>query len=212
MTLYPIFLDLTGRPVLVVGGGAVAARKVKNLLDSRACVTVVAPHCCCEIGSLAADSAIVLFKREYQPDDVWNKRLVFSAVDCEKVNRQVFQDCRKHNIPCNVADRPGLCDFHVPARLKRGLLQIAVSTGGASPAMAGRIRRQLEDEFGPEYRHLMAGLLELRKNLKSCGPPQQSERQRILENFLDSEAPALLIKNGDPDAFRNAIERWKRPQ
>ncbi len=210
MTLYPIFLDLTESPVLVVGGGKVAARKVKALRDSSASITVVAPQFCQEFESLSACSSLTLLERGYQSADVQDKRLVISAADDEKVNKQVCDDCQKHNIMCNVVDQPKLCDFHVPARLKRGLLQIAISTGGASPAMAKRIRLQLENAFGPEYGTLMSGMLELREHLQSSGPAGQAERQRILEAFLDSEAPDLILENGNISAFNNAIEQWKR--
>ena len=209
MTLYPIFLDLTDCPVLVVGGGRVAARKTGDLLESRACITVVAPECCTELTSLVDDKSVVLYKRKYQPEDVLGKRLVISAAGCEEINRQVYQDCKKHEILCNVVDEPQLCDFHVPARVRRGLLQIAVSTGGASPAMAKRIRKQLEEIFGTEYKPLMSGLMELREHMKSCGPADQKDRKRLLEAFLDSEAPELLLKNGDHAAFKKKIEEWK---
>ncbi len=212
MTLYPIFLDLTDRPVLVVGGGRVAARKVQALRDSGASITVVAPQFCDEFESLAACSSLTLLERGYLSADVQDKRLVISAADDEKVNKQVSGDCQKHNIICNVVDQPELCDFHVPARVKRGLLQIAISTGGASPAMAKRIRKRLEKEFGPGYDTLMSGLLELREHLQSSGPAGQAERQRILEAFLDSEVPDQLLDNGDISAFNNAIEQWKRKE
>ncbi len=209
MSLYPIFLNISGAPVLVVGGGRVAARKARDLLASGAVVTAVAPEFCDEMVKMAAGTGVELQRRPYSCGDLEGKVMVIAATGSEDVNRRVFEDARRPGVLCNVADHPGLCDFHVPARMRRGLLQIAVSTGGASPAMARRIREELENKYTDGYGILMEAMLEMREFLKCEGPESRKERRRLLEDFLDSGAPEVLIEGEDGEAFRAEVENWK---
>jgi siroheme synthase-like protein len=137
---YPIFLDLTGKPVLVVGAGRVALRKAKGLLEAGAHVTVVAPRAAPEFGRLA----VKWRRRTFRKTDLHDKLLVFTATDNRKVNYQVAQEAKRRGIPVNVADAPVECDFLVPSRVRSGNLQIAISTGGRSPRLAAELRRKLE--------------------------------------------------------------------
>jgi siroheme synthase-like protein len=150
--LYPIFLNLSGGRCVVVGGGAVAARKVGKLLQAGAEVVVVAP----EIRPELADMDAEIQNRPYEYGDLEGAQLAFAATDSREVNAAVAREAKEHGIFVNVADRPAEGDFAVPSTLQRGALQVAVSTGGASPALARRIRSELEDGFGPEW----AGLVE----------------------------------------------------
>ena len=207
--LLPIYLDLTERPVLVVGGGTVASRKVALLLERDIRVTVVAPDICPQLKVQADNPGLAVHQRPYQSADLADHWLVISATDDPQLNRTVAADADRVRIFCNVVDQPSLCTFQVPAVLRRGLLQIAVSTGGASPALAARLRRQLEDQFGPAYAELLEALLDLRNHLKQKYPQDQAKRREILESFLDSPATGLLLEREDRDSFRAELKKHK---
>src|ERR1700686_2447178 len=151
MGYIPIFLDVTGRQCVVVGGGEVAARKVEALLEAGAHVTVVSPQLSPPLESMAARGLVTHIAREYQRGDIRGCVLVYAATDDPKLHRELAAEARALGIPVNVVDVPELCTFISPAVLNRGELQIAISTGGASPAFAARLRRELEDQFGTEY-------------------------------------------------------------
>lgn len=140
MLHYPIFLALSGRPVLVAGAGKVALRKVTGLLETGARVTVVAPEALPEFERLGAH----LRKRRFRLSDLNGMALAFAATNDRKVNRAVALEAKRRGIPVNVADCPEECDFLVPARVRSGEVQIAVSTGGHSPRLAAELRRKLE--------------------------------------------------------------------
>lgn len=140
MPFYPIFLDLAGRPALVAGAGKVALRKVKGLLEAGARVTVVAPEALPEFERLG----VRLRKRRFRRSDLNGMALAFAATNDRKVNRAVALEAKRRGIPVNVADCPEECDFLVPARVRSGELQIAVSTGGRNPRLAAELRRKLE--------------------------------------------------------------------
>ena len=207
--LYPVYLDLQDRDVLVVGGGRVAARKVAVLLNSGADITVLAPSVSNELEELSAKNQISLHTRPYRTEDMSDKWLVIAATDDPDVNHQVSLDAAEAGVFCNVVDDPELCSFQVPAVVRRGLLQIAISTGGASPGLAKRLRRQLETEFGPAYEKLLDGLMELRQHVQSKYPERPKTRRRILEDFLDSPAPARLIQDENAQGFRRILDEWK---
>ncbi|MCU1396494.1 MAG: putative precorrin-2 dehydrogenase [Ilumatobacteraceae bacterium] len=133
---YPVYLDLDGVPVLVVGGGPVALRKATGLAEAGAAVTVVAPH---TVEGIAAVARHVL-RRAYLATDVVGFQLVMTATDDPAVNAAVARDATEHRIWVNSADDPDNCSFILPAVARRGLLSVAVSTGGSSPALAGRLR------------------------------------------------------------------------
>ena len=147
VVLYPIFLDLSGRRCVVVGGGEVANRKARKLLQARAEVVVISPEVRPELESVAAE----VHRRPYEDGDLEGAYLAFAATDAREVNAAVAAEAKGRGIPVNVADSPSEGDFALPSVLRRGRLQVAVSTGGASPALARRIRGELEELFGPEW-------------------------------------------------------------
>lgn len=151
MQTYPLFVILTGRPVLVVGGGAVGERKVLDLLAAGARVTVVSREFTPRLQELAARGEIRAVPGDFEPGQVAGMALVVGATDDPEVNAQVSQAAQAANIWVNIVDAPELCTFIVPAQIRRGELTLAVSTGGASPALARRLREKLERSFGPEY-------------------------------------------------------------
>jgi siroheme synthase-like protein len=140
---YPIFLDLAGKPVLVVGAGKVALRKTKGLLEAGATVTVVAPRAEPEFATLN----VTLRRRKFRPADLRGAVLAFAATDDRRVNHAVMLAARRLVLPVNVADSRDECSFLVPARITRGSVQIAVSTGGKSPRIAAALRRKIEENL-----------------------------------------------------------------
>ena len=152
MGYVPIFLDVTGRRCVVVGGGDVAARKVESLLAAGAHVTIIAPVISAGFLSAIVDRRLATHvAREYQRGDIVGCALAYAATDDRDLHHALADEARALSIPLNVADVPELCSFIAPAVLKRGILQVAISTGGASPAFAARLRRELEKQFGIEY-------------------------------------------------------------
>lgn len=140
MIYYPVFLDVRGKPVVVVGAGKVALRKTRGLLEAGARVTVVAPRCEPEFERLP----VTLLRRAFKPTDLDGAFLAFTATDDREVNRAAARAARARGIPVNVADAREECDFLVPSRLRRGKLQVAVSTGGEDPRRAAAVRRRIE--------------------------------------------------------------------
>lgn len=207
--LYPAYLDISGRPVLVVGAGTVAARKIGRLTECGAEVTVIAPEVCETTRRLARDHDIDIRTRNYRDGDVEGAWLVVAATGREEVNRRVSADAERAGVFCNVVDVPALCSFQVPAIVRRGLLQLAISTGGASPGLARRLRKRLEEEFGPGYGELLKGLRELRDHIQAKYPKDAGRRRDILVGFLDSSAPDVLLEDGDVEAFEAKLEQWK---
>jgi siroheme synthase-like protein len=143
VTYYPIFLDIAGKPVVVVGAGKVALRKTRGLVEAGARVTVVAPRA--EPGFAELD--VVIQRRAFRSSDVRGAVLAFAATDDRRVNHRVALAAGRLGIPVNVADAPGECAFIVPARIRRGNLQIAISTGGESPRLAAALRRKIEENL-----------------------------------------------------------------
>jgi precorrin-2 dehydrogenase/sirohydrochlorin ferrochelatase len=203
MAYVPIFLDVTGRRCLVIGGGEVAARKVATLIESGADVTVVSPSVTEALGGLAREGRIRHLNREYEPGDMTDAALVYAATDDLELHRRLYSEARKRGVPINVADVPELCTFIVPAVLTRGALQIAVSTDGASPAMASRIRRRLERLFGPEYGLTLEVLRAARRHLK-VNEPNIQVRARKLTALAASRIPEYLRK-GNLDAVEKIL-------
>jgi siroheme synthase-like protein len=160
---YMACLDLTGRSVLVVGGGPVAHEKIEGLLAAGADVTVVAPQIVADL----VDLDLALIRRRYRPDDLGGKFLVIAATSTTSVNRRVFRDAEARSLLCNVVDVPELCSFILPAVHRHAPIAIAVSTGGASPALAQHLRDQIAAVVRPEHAELAHRLRELRPWAKS---------------------------------------------
>jgi precorrin-2 dehydrogenase/sirohydrochlorin ferrochelatase len=162
---YPVFLNLRNRRCVVAGGGTVASRKVDSLLRAGAEVTVISPACCPRIELLVKAGRIQYFRKACTPADVKEAFVVICATDDEKVNQKVANFASSRNIPVNVVDRPGLGNFIVPSSVSRGRLQIGISTAGASPALARRIRKELQERYGPEYGWFLDFMSEVRPRI-----------------------------------------------
>lgn len=151
MQYHPVYLDLRGRPCVVLGGGEVATRKAEGLLAAGARVTVVSPTLMPVLAALAETHEIVHHARPYRPGDLAGAVLAYAATDDTAVQTAAAAEAAASGVWLNVVDRPQLCSFIVPAVVKRGPVSVAVSTGGASPALARRLREVLEGAIGPEY-------------------------------------------------------------
>jgi len=201
LNYFPINLDVSGRRAVVVGGGKIAARKVRALLDCDADVIVVSPEFC---PTLTAMEGITRVARGYMRGDLASAAVVISATDSEDVNRQVWEDARSAGIPVNVVDQPEHCTFTVPAVLRRGDIMIAVSTGGGGPALSGSIRRRLEDVIGPEYADLLELIKPMRKRLKRTDL-SFGERARIMRAMC-GEAVLNILRTQGQEAVRTHFE------
>ena len=169
---YMACLDLEGRPVLVVGGGSVAREKVAGLLECGAGVTVVAP----EIDPELELTGVELVRRDYRTNDLDGRILVVAATSTEQVNRQVFRDAEARGLLCNVVDVPDLCSFILPAVHRQGPIAVAVSTGGASPALAQRLRDDVAAVVGSRHAALAEELRRLRPWAKQQYPTYEARR------------------------------------
>jgi precorrin-2 dehydrogenase / sirohydrochlorin ferrochelatase len=165
MSLFPLFLKLENRPCLVVGAGVIAEGKIRSLLEAGATISVVAPRATPQVREWAATDAIAWLRRKFTPPDLDEKFLVVAATPVAAVNALVFEEAGRRKILCNSVDDPPHCDFFYPAIVRRGDLQIAISTNGKSPALAQRLRQRLELQFGPEYSEKLSELGAARERL-----------------------------------------------
>ncbi|MBZ5524668.1 MAG: bifunctional precorrin-2 dehydrogenase/sirohydrochlorin ferrochelatase [Acidobacteriia bacterium] len=177
--LFPVFLKLENRPVLVVGGGKVAEEKLDAVLRSATRVTVIAPQITERIAEWAGQGLLRHLAEEYREGAALDYFLVITCTDSEAVNRKIFEECRGAGILCNAVDDPSYCDFYASAVVRRGDLQIAISTGGSSPALAQRIRKKLEREFGPEYGPWNDWLGRMRNILRRALPRNQNTKELL---------------------------------
>jgi precorrin-2 dehydrogenase / sirohydrochlorin ferrochelatase len=187
MTLFPIFLKLENRSCLVVGAGAIGEPKIESLLTAGASVRVIAPRASAAVAEWARTEAIVWEEREFDASDLDGVFLVIAATSSSQVNGAVFHEAQERNILCNVVDDPEHCDFYYPAVVRRGDFQLAISTNGHSPALAQRIRRELEIQFGPEYGEWLVELGKVRQQLFASGM-NPDERRRVLHQLASREA------------------------
>ncbi len=192
--LFPMFLRLSDRPCLVVGAGAVAESKIASLLEAGGRVRVVAPEGTPQVRSWVESNAIEWRQRPFQPDDLDGMVLVVAATSSTELHKRIFDEATRRGVLCNIVDVPALCDFYYPSVVQRGSLQIAISTAGLSPALAQRLRKQLEDEFGPEYEEWLTQLGEARQKLHSAKMDPE-ERKRLLHQDASEEAFEAFRRN-----------------
>ena len=185
MAYYPILMDLEGKRVLVVGGGGVAERKVRTLLEFGARVDVVSLDLSPALRGLSEEGRVQWAGREFEPSHLKGATLVIAATDDAEANRRVSAACRKQGIPVNAVDQPADCTFIVPAVVRRGDLLLAVSTSGRSPALARSVRKELETRFGPEYADFLALMGSVREEVLAGGRDQKTN-QAVFESLVQS--------------------------
>jgi precorrin-2 dehydrogenase/sirohydrochlorin ferrochelatase len=205
MGYYPMCLEMAGRPCLVVGGGPVAERKVVGLLQAGARLTVVSPGVTPQLDDWAREGRIRLIRRRYESSDLAGQSLVFVATDDGVVNVEVARDARAAGVLINAADDPAHCDFILPAVLRRGELTVAVSTGGASPALSRMVRDELDAYLAREdYAALVSVAADARRALRADGVGAPWERWR---NALDAELRGLVTAGRLGEARERLVER-----
>jgi precorrin-2 dehydrogenase/sirohydrochlorin ferrochelatase len=202
---YPAILDIAGRRALVVGAGKVGEGKVAGLVNAGAAVKVVSLTATPQVKSWAEEGKIELELRRYESSDLDGRFLVIAATEDNDTNVSVFEDAERRQMLCNVVDVTHLCNFILPSIVRRGDLAIAVSTGGASPALARRIRISLSECYGDEYAVALELLGSLRAELKARYPAPD-ERKVIFERMVYSELMDL-IRAGDAEAIEAWVQR-----
>lgn len=207
MTTYlPICLNLRGRPVVVIGGGAVGTQKVRDFLEAGACVTVISPEVTEELEAAAQAGTIRLVARAYRPGDCAGAFLVAVATSDPAANVAAFAEADGAGVLVNVCDDPAHCNYIFASTVRRGPLTLAIFTHGMAPVLARRVRRELEAWLGPEYAALAELVAEVRSRLRAVPGLTQPQRQRILERLVYSEA-LLLFREQREDEARTLAAR-----
>ena len=192
-----MFLKLEGRRCLVVGAGEIAESKIAGLLDAAATVRVVAPEATPQIESWAERGQIEWLARSCEPSDLDGMFLVIAATGSHELHENIHAQAHRRGVLCNVVDVPELCDFYYPAVAKRGALQIAISTSGQSPALAQRLRKELEEQFGPEYEAWLRQLGEEREKLFAADMDSE-ERKRLLHDLASADSFKSFLRKHKP--------------
>ena len=207
--LYMACLRLSGRRCLVVGGGEVGLEKVEGLLACDGEVTLVAPEAVAELADYAREGSIRWERREFRDSDLDGKFLAVAATSQTEVNISVYEGAERRAMLCNVVDVPPLCNFILPAIVRSGPLAIAISTAGASPALAKRLKREIAAAYGEPYARLAVILNDARGWAKATLPTYQ-DRKEFFEGIVNGEPdPIELIRAGRDDDVRELIEAAK---
>jgi len=184
MSLFPVFMKLTGRPCVVVGAGNIAESKIQSLLAAEARVTVIAPDAYASVQALAAAGEIVWEQRAYRDGDLDGAFLAVAGTATPEVNRAVYAEARAKDILCNAVDDPPFCDFYFPSVVKRGDLQIAISTAGESPALAMRLRKEINAALPADGGEWLMELGRLRREVLAM-EPQSESRKALLHQLAE---------------------------
>lgn len=207
---YIACLRLSGRRALVVGGGDIGLEKVEGLLACDADVTVVAPEAHAALQAFAAEGSIDWVKREYEPADLDGCLIAIAATDDTDVNIKVFNDAEQKAMLVNVVDVPPLCNFILPAIVRTGPLAVAISTAGASPALAKRMKREIAEMFGEPYADLAILLNDVRGWAKGTLPTYQ-DRKEFFEGIVNGDPdPVALLREGHVETVREMIAAAQR--
>jgi siroheme synthase-like protein len=202
---YIACLKLKGRRCVVVGGGEIGLEKVEGLLACDGDVTLVAPEAVGELEALAREGSIRWERREYRPEDLEGTFMVIASTDDTDVNIGIYEDAERRAMLVNVVDVPPLCNFILPAIVRTGPLAIAISTAGASPALAKRMKREVAELFGEEYATLAVMLNDARGWAKGTLPTYQ-DRKAFFEGIVNGEPdPIELLRAGDAGAVHEII-------
>lgn len=209
--MYPINLILDNKPCVVLGGGHVALRKVKGLLDAKAKVTVISPEIVAELAKLVEEKRIIWQKKCYEQGDLDDFTLAICAIGNEKINAEVQREAKQKKVILNVVDRLEFCDFALPAKIRRGDLLVTFSTNGKSPALAKYLRCKMEREFDETYAKWLDRLVQLRKEAIETLPT--SDDREIFWRSALSDDVMELVKNKKYDeaeaSIRNAISSFR---
>lgn len=191
MRYYPIYLDIKGKKCIVIGGGKVAERKVFSLLNAGARITVISPDVTSKLDKMARSGKIDLIKRPYRKGDLKEALLVYATTDDKVANTRISEEAEKKGILLNVADNPDGCDFIVPSVVERGDLSIAISTGGSSPALAKRLRMEMEERYGEDYAVFLDIMAAIRRKLLTKGTENDKNR-KVFNKLASSPMPEMI--------------------
>ena len=203
MKYYPVFLDIAGKPCAVVGGGEVALRKAQRLLQCHAMVLVIAEELSPDWEALQGEDNLHFIHGKYDPRHIEGMFLVIGATNNREVNERIFQDAQRLQILVNIVDEPMRCDFILPSLVERGDLSVAISTGGKSPAMAKRLRKELEDTLGTEYEIALRIMGDIRRIVQEKNQPSP-DNQKIFDRLIYSDM-LPLIREKDWHGVRKLI-------
>ncbi len=203
MNYYPLFLDVTNKRCLVVGGGDVAERKVQRLLECGAHVVVIGRTMTPALEVMKKAGVVDQIHDDYDEMYIHDAFLIIGATDQDEINASISEDAKKAGVMVNIVDDPVKCDFILPSLFQRGDLTFAISTGGKSPALAKKIREELEGIYGPEYRMLVNLLGVLREKIKRKGK-SSDENKCLFESLVNSDI-LEHIRNKDVDRVRKAV-------
>ena len=209
MSLLPIFLKLDSRPGLLVGAGNVALEKIGSLLPTGLRLRVVAPDAKPEIRQLATEGKFEWVQRPYETTDLDGPYVVIAATDDPEVNARIFREASERGILCNSVDDPPHCDFYFGAVVRRGDLQVAISTAGESPAVAQRLRREIDEQLPHDLGPWLANLGQLRRDILATHPPGEA-RKALLHQIADRQICESPLQPRRP-ATTNSAERGKVP-
>lgn len=209
MRYYPINLAIAGKRCVVVGGGAVAERKVATLLEAGAAVTVISPQLTPGLAGLAVSGKIGWRQRVWQTGDLLGSFVAICATNDEAVNAAAAAEAQQAGVLVNVVDTPALCDFTLPALVNRGDLLITVSTGGASPILARRIREQIEQLYGDNFGNYLAELAAIRQEMKHC-LATPADREQFWRSALDAAALELVHQGKVGEAKEKIVSAVSR--
>jgi precorrin-2 dehydrogenase / sirohydrochlorin ferrochelatase len=203
-SLFPMFLKLEGRNCLVLGAGSVGEQKIRSLLDCGARIRVVAPFASAAVIEWANRGVLTWLQREFESADLDGIFLVIAATSSVDVNHEIYREAQARGILCNVVDDPPHCDFYYPAVVRRGQLQIAISTAGLSPALAQRIRKQLEGEFPPAYANWLEELGSRRESLFRAGGDAEV-RRKLLHHLATREAFMEFVRSPQSESGKEVL-------
>lgn len=205
MSLFPMFVKLAGRRVVVVGGGEIAASKMDGLLQAAAKVVVVSPAINAQISALVRERQIVWREKEFAPEDLQDAFLVIAATSVPSVNESVFHAADARGLLCNAVDDIENCHFYYGSIVQRGDLQIAISTNGKSPALAQRLRKELESQFGAEYESWLEWLGAARDVLRTTGA-SQAQNKEVLHNLASRESFERFLAEANRKPSTEGVE------
>jgi len=191
---YPIFLNISGKRCVVVGGGQVAHRKIRTLLEHNADVQVISPDLCPELGQLAESGKIEVLHRDYRAGDLRKAFIAVAATNDSDINLEIVKEARKNAVLVNIVDDAENSDFILPSHIHRGDLTIAISTAGKSPALTRKIKNKLEEDFGDEYASLTLLINEVRTEIKRQGIKVSSDDW---EEALDLDLLLNQVRSGN---------------
>lgn len=202
---FPILLNLQNKKCLVVGGGAVAQRKIENILDTGVKIKCVSIEFTDDLLALLKQNSIEYYKRPFEISDLDDMDIVFAATNDSEINKQIYQECEKRKILINVVDNPQICTFIVPAIINRGDLTIAVSTSGKFPGLSKKIRKEIEKKYGNFYTEYLEIISEIRNKIIQLNLKEEEKKEKI-EKLLDLDILAL-IENGKLKEARKKAEK-----